>query len=247
MESATLVALSRQMSLQRKLDVIADNIANITTDGFKRQSLSFEEHVMPKARASSFEAGDQMNSFVSDWTTTTDFSSGDIEQTGNELDVAIEGNAFFAVQTPNGERYTRAGNFRIDNTGTLINASGFPVLGDGGPIRFENNEVGVEIGTDGAIASSTGPKGKLRIVSFDDDRLLQKEGENLYTSTTATIQPTTTARVMQGAIERSNVSGVTEISRMIEVSRSYQQVSSIMRAQNELQSRAIDTLGSLRA
>ncbi len=247
MENASLVALSRQLALRRKLDVIADNMANITTDGFKRQSLRFEEFMMPKARENAFVHGDRINAFVSDWTTTTDFSSGSIEQTGGALDVAIEGDAFFTVQTPQGERYTRAGNFQIDATGRLVTPAGFPVMGQNGEIRFEPQEAGIEIGVDGSIATTEGLKDRLRLSSFADNRLLKKTGENLFDAGTTAAQPATTARVMQGALERSNVSGVVEITNMIDVSRSYQQVSSIMKAQEDLRSRAIDRLGSLQA
>lgn len=244
MENATLVALSRQIALRRNLDVIADNVANITTDGFKRQALNFEEFVMPKARASSFERSDRINTFVADWTTTTDFSNGSIEQSGNPLDVAINGDAFFAVQTPDGERYTRAGNFRIDNTGRLVTADGQPVLGEGGEILFEQNEVGIEIGADGSIASSAGGKGRLRIVAFEDSRALRKAGANLF-ETDAAPEIATGVQVMQGAIERSNVSGVVEMTRMINATRSYEQITKVIKDQDELRSRAISRLGQL--
>ncbi|MBH0236870.1 flagellar basal-body rod protein FlgF [Methylobrevis albus] len=244
MENATLVALSRQIALRRNLDVIADNVANITTDGFKRQALNFEEFVMPKARASSFERADRINTFVADWTTTTDFGSGSIEQSGNPLDVAINGNGFFVVQTPDGERYTRAGNFRIDNGGRLVTADGQPVLGEGGEILFEQNEIGIEIGADGSIASSAGVKGRLRLVAFEDDRLLRKAGANLF-ETDAAPEPAVGVQVMQGAIERSNVSGVVEMTRMINATRSYEQITKVIKDQDELRSRAISRLGQL--
>ncbi|ODN69344.1 flagellar hook-basal body complex protein [Methylobrevis pamukkalensis] len=189
MENASLVALSRQLVLRRKLDVIADNVANITTDGFKRQSLNFEEFAMPKARANTFERPDRINAFVSDWTTTTDFSTGSIEQTGNPLDVALGGDGFFAVQTPEGERYTRAGSFQIDQTGRLVTSDGLPVLGEAGEILFEADETGIEIGANGSVATTAGIKDRLKIVSFDDNRLLEKIGDNLYDPTTAAAQP----------------------------------------------------------
>src|SRR5471032_443258 len=107
MENASLVGLSRQMALQRELDVVANNIANINTTGFKADQVVFQEHLMPAARANQFRGNDRQVSFVQDRATWLDLSQGAVEQTGNPLDIAVSGNAFFTVQTPRGERYTR--------------------------------------------------------------------------------------------------------------------------------------------
>lgn len=246
MENTSLVALSRQIVLQRRLEVVADNVANLNTDGFKRQSLSFQESMMPRARTNLFERGDRRSSFVSELTTLTDFSEGSIEQTGNTFDVAIEGSGFFVVQTPEGERYTRAGNFQLDATGRLVTPDGNPVLGEGGEIVFAPNESGVIIASDGTISSSAGQRGRLRVASFPDERLLEKSGENLY-STEEPPVPALTARVRQGSLERSNVSGVTEMTRLISVTRAYEQITNVLSQHDELRGRAIERLGTLQA
>ena len=134
MQNALLVGLSRQVALGRELDVIANNIANINTAGFKADGSVFEEYVSPTARADNFLAPDRRVSFVNDRATWIDLSQGPLEKTNNPLDVAINGGGFFAVQTPQGERYTRNGAFQINNVGELVTAEGYQVLGESGPI-----------------------------------------------------------------------------------------------------------------
>ena len=112
MENASLVGLSRQIALSRELDVVANNIANVNTTGYKAGNTVFHEFLMPGVRANQFRGGDRLVSFVHDRATWTDFSQGAVQPTGNPLDVAISGNAFLTVQTPRGERYTRNGDCR---------------------------------------------------------------------------------------------------------------------------------------
>ena len=244
MENSALVSLSRQIALQRKLNVVADNVANMNTDGFKRQIFRFEEAGMPNSSMNLFNSGDRANSFVKELPTLTDFSTGAIEKTGGSFDVAIEGDAFFVIQTAEGERYTRAGNFQIDVTGTLVTTDGQPVLGEGGPIVFGPEETGIIFARDGTIASSEGPKGRLRLVSFANVRELLKEGANRYV-TDQPPQPVANARIMQGFVERSNVSAVSEMTELIQLTRLYEQVSDIVRKQDDLRAKAIDALGKL--
>jgi len=247
MQNATLVALSGQVALRRKLDVIANNVANMDTAGFKRVSLDLEEAKMPKASATLFQRRDRDNRFVRELATVHDFSAGSVEMTGNDLDVAIEGEkGFFAVQTPGGERYTRAGDFAIDSTGRLVTADGNPVLGDGGVITFGAEETNVAIAEDGTISSSAGLKGKLRVVEFADENALQKEGDNLYASSAAPQVPAI-VRVRQGALEKSNVSGVQELTAMLDVQRAYERITNMVKQQNDLSARAIERLGSATA
>src|ERR1700710_183456 len=113
MENGSLVGLSRQIALERELDVISNNIANINTTGYKADNVVFQEHLAPVARANQFRGNDRPISFVMDRATWLDLSQGPVEQTGNPLDIAISGNAFLAVQTPRGERYTRNGALQV--------------------------------------------------------------------------------------------------------------------------------------
>lgn len=247
MQNATLVALSGQVALRRKLDVIANNVANMDTAGFKRVSLDFEETTMPKASATLFPRRDRDNRFVRELATVHDYSAGSVEMTGNDLDVAIETeNGFFVVGTPDGERYTRAGDFAIDSTGRLVTADGKPVLGDGGEITFASEETGITIAHDGTISSSAGLKGTLRIADFPDTTVLSKAGDNLYAANVAPQAPAF-VRVRQGALEKSNVSSVEELTAMLDVQRAYERISNMVKQQNDLNARAIERLGSVNA
>src|ERR687888_2108780 len=151
MENSLLIGLSRQVALRRELDVVANNIANLNTTGLKADAAVFEEFLMPVARADQFQLPDRRLSFVQDRATWHDLSQGPMQQTGNPLDIAIDGNAFLVVQTPRGERYTRNGALKLNATGQLVTNEGFPVLSNGGPIQFQTNDKQISISEDGAI------------------------------------------------------------------------------------------------
>lgn len=136
MENTLLIGLSRQVVLERQMDVVANNVANVNTNGFKADRSLFEEHLTSGAHEDNFVGRDRRLSFVQDRATFHDFSQGAAEHTKNPLDVAIDGRGFLVVQTPGGERYTRDGGLQINNQGQLVNASGFQVLGNSGPITF---------------------------------------------------------------------------------------------------------------
>lgn len=240
-ENAQLISLSRQMALQRQMDVMANNMANINTTGFKAEQVLFEEYIMPVARHQDFKRLDQPLSYVQDWATLHDFSAGAMLQTGGELDLGLNGDGFFAVQTPAGDRWTRTGAFQLSNNGTLVDLSGNPVLGDGGPIQFGPNETGITIAGDGTVSSSAGQKGRLRIVEFDNPQMLAREGSNLFSGGIPVAAGNT--RVMQGYLERSNVSGVSEMSEMIRVTRAYESIANLSQKQDELRRSAIQRLG----
>ena len=245
MENAQLVSLSRQIALQRQMDVVANNIANINTTGFKASDLLFEDYLMPVARDNDFAGLDRNVHFTQDWTTVHDMSAGSIEQTGNPLDVALMGNGFLTIETPGGPRYTRSGALTIDSSGVLVDLNGNAVLGSSGQIKFDDSDIDITIGTDGSVSTNNGNKGKLAIAEFIDPQILAREGDN-YFSGPAPDAPVTT-RVMQGSIEKSNVSGVTELTNMIRVQRAYQSLASLMQKQDDLRSTAIQRLGDVRA
>src|ERR1700738_184500 len=129
MQNMLLVGLSRQMTLERQMDVVANNVANVNTTGFKADRSLFEEYLQSGAHEDNFGATDRRVSFVQDRATFHDFSPGNAELTKTPLDVAIDGGGFLVVQTPAGERYTRDGGLQINNQGQLVTASGDPVLG----------------------------------------------------------------------------------------------------------------------
>lgn len=247
MENALLVGLSRQVALQRELDVIANNVANIGTAGFKARSLRFNEYLMDGAKFDAFEKSDQPLSYVIDKGSGLDMTSGTIEATGNPLNAAIVGNGLFVVTTPQGERYTRNGSFQVDGSGRLVTSEGLAVMGDGGPITFGPNETNIGIGQDGTISSSAGEKGKLRIVSVPDPKALQSDGSSLIKTDTPLPPAGATVRVQGGAVEHSNVRPVIEMSRLIEVNRAYANIAGMLQRSDELRRTAVEKLAGLAA
>ncbi|HWV21297.1 MAG TPA: flagellar basal-body rod protein FlgF [Devosia sp.] len=245
MENAQLIGLSRQMALQRHMDMVANNIANINTTGFKAEQLLFEEYKMPVAAHGDFSGDDRTLSYVQDWATIQDFSDGAMVQTDAPLDLAISGDGFFTVQTAAGERWTRGGAFQINNEGTLVDLSGNPVMGDGGQIQFGPEETDIRVGADGSISSSAGAKGRLRIVEFAEVQALVREGNNLMSGGTPIAA--TNSRVLQGFTEKSNVSGVAEMAEMIRVTRAYESIASLGQKQDDMRRDAIKRLGSVSA
>jgi hypothetical protein len=160
MENMLLVGLSRQITLERQMDVVANNVANINTTGFKADRSLFEEYLRSPAHEDNFVRADRRVSFVQDRATFHDFAAGPSEQTKNPLDVAIDGNAFLVVQTAAGERYTRDGGLQINNQGQLVTASGDAVLGTSGPIVFQPTDKAINIAADGNISVLEGTAGQ---------------------------------------------------------------------------------------
>jgi flagellar basal-body rod protein FlgF len=254
MENIHLIGLSRQMTLERQLDVIANNVANTNTAGFKANRSLFQEFLSPGAREDNFTGASRRVSYVQDRATFHDFAQGPTEETKAPLDVAISGQAFLAVQTPAGERYTRDGGLQINAQGQLVTAGGNPVLGTGGPIVFQPGDRDISIASDGGISVREGAsktdslRGKLRLVSFAQAQKLLKDGSNLYRAGEgAAPTPDTSSRVRQGFIEKSNVNSVAEMSRMIDVTRAYTQISTMLQQQGDLRRSALDKLAEVPA
>jgi flagellar basal-body rod protein FlgF len=253
MQNALLIGLSRQVALERELDVVANNIANINTSGFKTDGAVFEEFVSPTARAENFLAADRRVSFVHDRATWIDLSQGPLERTNNPLDIAVSGKGFLAVQTPGGERYTRNGALQINNNGELVTSEGYQVLGESGPITFQPKDRNITISEDGTISAREGnnsqtesQRGQLRLVSFDQPGRLQKDGSSTFKApANVTPQADKLSRVAQGTIEKSNVRSVMEMTRMIEVTRSYTQIAALLSQQSDLQRTAIEKLADV--
>jgi len=255
MENTLLIGLSRQVTLERQMDVIANNVANVNTNGFKADRSLFHEYLVPTAREDNFAAGrDRRLSHVVDRATFKDFAQGSPDPTKNPLDVAISGDGFFTVQTPQGERFTRDGGFQINTQGQLVNSSGHPVLGTGGPIVFQQTDKQIQIAQDGTVTVLEGTgrtdsiRGKLRLSTFSQPQRLVKEGSNLYSLGEGNAAQTDTkSTVAQGFIERSNVNAVTEMSRMIEVNRMYTHMATLLQQQHDLHKSAIDKLADVPA
>jgi flagellar basal-body rod protein FlgF len=251
-QNTLLIGLSRQVTLERQMDVIANNVANVNTNGFKADRSLFQEYLIPGAREDNFMPGrDRRLSHVMDRATFRDYGQGSLEPTKNPLDVAIDGEGFFVVQTPAGERYTRDGSFQINNQGQLVNASGYPVLGTGGPIQFQQTDKQINIAADGNVtvlegtATTDSVRGKLRVVRFANPQSLEKEGANLLSGGAGVVD--TASVVRQGFVEKSNVNSVLEMSRLIEVNRTYSHIATLLQQQHDLHRSAIDKLAEVPA
>ncbi len=244
METTSVIALSRQAALRRQMDVVANNIANVDTSGFKGERMMFIEHLVKSKGGESLIA--PKLAYVRDIATMTDLSEGPFETTGNPLDIAISGDGYFAVQTQQGEAYTRSGRFRLDEQGQLVNHKGHPVLSQGGaPVVFAPTDKKIEIARDGTISTENGELGKLRLVRFDAPQALKRTAGALF-SADANNPPleATSAALVQGALESSNVEGIVEMANMINLHRTYDSVRSFINKEDERQRNMIKTLGS---
>jgi len=249
MQNALLIGLSRQVALSRELDVVANNIANINTTGYKADGALFEEYLSSAARTGQNQG---RVSFVRDRGTWLNLTTGPVERTGNPLNVAIDGNAFLVVQTARGERYTRNGALQINGEGHLVTSEGDAVLGDAGPIVFQPTDNQVSFSKDGTISVREGnskadsARGILRLVAFDSAQQLQKDGSSTFAAVgDALPKPTKASRLIQGALEKSNVVGVVEMSRMIEITRAYTQLATIMQQQNDQGQQTLNKLAEV--
>ena len=249
MQNALYVSLSKQVALRREMDVIANNLANMDTNGFKANDVTFEEYLSSKARIAHPSPTDRRVSYVRESGSTTDFSAGALQQTGGTLDIAIRGEGYFVVETPQGDRYTRNGAFTMNEKGELVNMQGYRVRGQNGPIQFDQQDSNITFSREGTITAINGiqnqviERAKLNIVRFNNENALVREGEGLYAAVGQTAQPATEkTSVTQGALEKSNVRPIVEMSRMLEVMRAYQSLSSMMTKTDDLRKTAIDKL-----
>ena len=242
MDNALYVGLSRQMTLRRELDIVANNIANADTTGFKVESLMLE--TAPRSPAMT-QGGPNPVKFVLDSGVARDFTPGFLRKTDAPFDLGIEGMGFFKVTTDEGERYTRDGRFRMDDTGRMTTQGGQAVLDEGGgEITVDPQKGAVTIATDGTVSQGSERIGKVAVVRFDTLSVLEKSGDNLYRNTSnAQPQAAPDARVHQGMLESSNVKTVLEITRMMEVTRAYESMAKMMDSNADLSKRSIERLG----
>ena len=236
LENASYVNVSHQVALRRQMDIIANNIANLNTTAYRGERAMFEEYLIPTSE-------NQEISFVQDVALIRDTSEGELVRTGNSLDVAISGEGYFVIETDNGPRYTRNGNFTTNDIGQLVTNEGRLVLDDDNqPIQLDLADGELTFAGDGTITSEIGPIARLQLVTFENPQRLRKEGSTLYTTNDPPL-PAENAKVVQGMLEKSNVQGVIEVTRMIDVMRTYQSTQKMIDTGHELQRRAIDKLG----
>ena len=236
MENSLIIALARQSVLARQMDVIATNLANLETAGFKSENMIFTELIEKTADG-------EFLSLVHDVSFVRDLAEGPFTGTNSSLDLAIDGDGYFVVDTPDGERYTRHGVFQLDDTGNIVTTEGHQVLGSGGaPIAIPLDTSTITIARDGTISADTNEIGRIKLVRFDDPQALSKVGSGLYDAKGQPPLPANDSQVFQGMIENSNVKGVVEMTRMIDTVRSYQAAAKLADTEHQ---RILDAISDL--
>lgn len=226
MDNAGYITLSRQTGLWREMNIVANNIANAATNGYRQEGLIFSEFVKssPDGRSLSMGNGNIRN---------TSFAQGPVTQTGGTYDFAIEGEGFFLIETPGGERLTRAGSFSVSGNGDLVTPDGLRVLDAGGaPIFIPPDASGISVSSDGTISTQGRLLGQVGLVEPIDPLGMTREDGVLFAAD-AGVQPAENARILQGFVENSNVDPIASIARMIEVQRSYEMGQSFLDSENE--------------
>jgi len=244
LENAAYIGLSRQMTLRRELDIVANNIANSDTNGFKVEQMLVGTEIGQRARNHAVRPS---ASFVLDKGVGRDFGQAALKQTGRDLDFGIEGEGtFFTIIAANGPAYTRDGSFTMDAEGRMTTQDGLPVQTDAGEL-IVNPELGpITVAQDGTITQDGEIVGRLSVVRFDDLSVLEKTGDNLYRNTT-NLQPieAADARVRQGMLEGSNVNTLIEITNLVEINRAYERITRMIENTNDLSRRAVERLGKV--
>jgi len=234
MEAVGYTTLTRQSGLMREMQVVANNIANAATSGYRAQGVVFSEHVRRAEGAPSL-------SMARASATTLSQVQGPLEQTGGALDFAIEGPGFFLVETPEGERLTRAGAFAFSANGDLVTMDGFRVLDAGGAPVFVPPDAGAPgLAADGTLSAGGRPLAQMGLFTATEGGVLERVGGNLLAAPGG-VAPVAEGRILQGFREGSNVDPLSEIARMIEVQRAYELGQSFLDAENERARRALDT------
>lgn len=216
MDNAGYVALARQSGLWGEMRTVANNIANLSTTGFRREGVVFSEYVD--------DLGDAEPSLSVARATgrSIDLTQGVLAKTGGTFDLAVEGDGFFMIATPGGSQLTRAGAFTLSTEGALVTADGYGVLDSGGaPIQVDPSKGAVSVGSDGTIAVGGTPVSQVGVFVPADKSELQHQTGTRF-SVTGEPQPASGYRVFQGFLEGSNVNPVIEIARMIEIQRAYE-------------------------
>lgn len=230
MDNGIYIALSRQQALFRDLEVSANNLANATTPGYNAQKLIFSDYMVPDQK--------RKNAYANDVTTYRDIAKGSLRMTDNPFDLAVTGPGYFIVETPYGTRYTKAGNFQIDAQGTLLNTQGYPVLGnDGGRITIPGNVKRVVINGTGQISGDGTDVGQIGLAEFKNEQKMERMGDTLYRAGEEP-EPAELSRIVQGAVENSNVNPVAELVRVQEVSRSVGNTAKFIETMYDLQRKA---------
>jgi len=243
MNSGMYPAVSGSLAAMRRMDVISNNLANINTPGYKKDKMSFEGLLAGNVNPPAVPQGTTADPILQKENIYIDYSSGPTSQSGNPLDLALDGDGFFAVTTPEGTAYTRQGNFRTSADGTLVTMDGYPVQGTGGAtIHVQGSRV--EIDAKGGVTVDGTEAGAISVVDFQKPYALTKIGSALFVSADpqVTAQPGK-AQVQQGYLEGSNVDSISEMVQMIETNRYFEACSKVIHGFDDVAAKATNELG----
>lgn len=236
MDAAGYTTLTRQSGLMKEMQAIANNIANSSTAGFRREGVIFSEYVRRTE-------GDPSLSMARASARNIDLTQGDISETGGSFDFAIEGDGFFLIETPRGNRLTRMGSFTPSAEGELVNPDGYRLLDQGGAPVFVPPDAGkVSMARDGTLSANGEPLAQIGLWQPQDPTDLIHEGGTLFATRQGEV-PMDGGTILQGQLEGSNVNALTEISRMIDVQRAYELGQSFMEREDNRMRTVIQTLG----
>jgi flagellar basal-body rod protein FlgF len=238
MQTQIYVGLSSQLALRQQLDVLANNIANVNTVGFRAESVLFDSHLE--------KTQDRQNvAYVVDKFSYTDRKAGTFRETGNPLDVAIRGEGWLQVQTENGARFTRDGRLHLNPAGTLVNHMGYEVLGaGGGPVEIPDDAGTLQVMKDGTIGDGERVFGRIEIVQVADEGAMAHEAGGLYAGGGA-VAAAEGIELMQGTLELSNVNAVLAMTQLIDISAAYQRAQTLVEGSDETARNAIRTIGRI--
>lgn len=244
MDVSSFVLLSHEQALRRRLDVAANNMANSSTAGFKREQPLFHAYVDESIDAP-IEAA-KTTAYVLDYGTVHDTAAGAFQSTSNPLDVMIEGPGYLWVELADGgTAYTRSGHLKVASTGDLVTATGQRLLGEGGvPINVPLDQVGrLTIAADGSVMSGQTALGRLTVTAFDDESGVVQRGDGMMTADAGRVLGAAETKFRSGGVEGSNVQPIAETTAMVEILRAYQSSQGLIQSLNDMRLRAIDRLG----
>jgi flagellar basal-body rod protein FlgF len=242
MDATSYVTLSHMTALRRQMEMISNNLANMSTTSYKAEKPLFTQFLNPTVRGTDRPSGDDTIAYVEDFGVVRNLQVGTISPTNNPLDVAINGEGYYQIETAEGVRYSRAGVFSLSPEGEIVTRDGDPLLDDRGqPIQIPQGTRAITISTDGTVSADNLQVARIVPVAFENDRALKKLPGGLY-ETDQEPTPLATFDLRQGMIEGSNVQPVLEMTNMIEVSRAYQSAQKFIEQEHQRVKSAIGKL-----
>ncbi len=243
MDNTTNIALSRLSAQQRAMDVVAGNLANASTPGYRAERTVFADWLL-REPAGAEPPGGRTVAFTQTRATYRERAEGTLTQTGNPLDLALSGDGWFTVQTANGTRLTRAGRFTLQKDGSVTDEAGNPLLDvQAQPLKLSTADTDLTVKADGTLRSQNGVIGQIAVVVPNDANRITAEGGRLFRADVPTT-PVARPKIVQGAVEDSNVQPIAEITRMISTERDFQFVTQMVEAEGQRRQNAIDKIAA---